>query len=76
LKLEKRAFFKPDLRFLCSKNYPRNINYMSAVIFWASLDFEKNCYSRTASWFSISGVESPMVCIPALERWNKKRSNY
>jgi len=22
---------------------------MSAVIFWASLDFEKNCYSRTAS---------------------------
>jgi len=34
---------------LCSKNYPRNINYMSAVIFWASLDFEKKCYSRTAS---------------------------
>ena len=35
---------------LCSKNYPRNINYMPAVIFFASLDFGKNCYSRTASY--------------------------
>jgi len=26
------------------------ISTMSAVIFWASLDFEKNCYSRTASY--------------------------
>ncbi|RZB34994.1 MAG: hypothetical protein SRB1_00762 [Desulfobacteraceae bacterium Eth-SRB1] len=34
---------------LCEKNYPRNINYMPAVIFFASLDFGKNCYSRTAS---------------------------
>ena len=31
------------------KNYPRNINYMPPVIFFESLDFGKNCYSRTAS---------------------------
>lgn len=55
---------------LCSKNYPRNINYMSAIFsefsqtvryFFASLDFGKNCYSRTASYgvgtkSSISGI--------------------
>ena len=35
---------------LCSKNYPRNINHMPAVIFFSSLDFGKNCYSRTASY--------------------------
>jgi len=26
---------------LCSKNYPRNINQMPAIIFFASLDFGK-----------------------------------
>ena len=35
---------------LYKKNYPQNINYMPAVIFFASLDFGKNCYSRTASY--------------------------
>ena len=34
---------------LCVKNYPWNINYIPAVIFYASLDFGKNCYSRTTS---------------------------
>jgi len=29
---------------------------MSAVIFWASLDFEKNCYSRTAPVFRRIGL--------------------
>jgi len=60
---------------LCSKNYPRNINYMPAEIFFASLDFEKNCCSRTASWSPFSSVETRMVCVPALERGNGKRSN-
>jgi hypothetical protein len=31
---------------LCSKNYPRNINYIPAVIFFASLDFGKNGFHR------------------------------
>ena len=39
---------------LYEKNYPRNIKYMPVVIFFASLDFGKNCYSRTASWSIIS----------------------
>ena len=43
-----RMPFSPNSA-LCSKNYPRNINYIPAVIFFASLDFGKNCYSRTAS---------------------------
>ena len=34
----------------CSKNYPWNINYMPAVIFFAFLDLRKNYYSRTASY--------------------------
>ncbi|OPX41260.1 MAG: hypothetical protein B1H13_03055 [Desulfobacteraceae bacterium 4484_190.3] len=34
---------------LYSKNYPRNINYIPAVIFFVCLDFEKNCYSRATS---------------------------
>ena len=43
-----RIPFSPNSA-LRSKNYPRNINHMPAVIFFASLDFGKNCYSRTAS---------------------------
>ena len=35
---------------LYEKKYPRNIKYMPAVIFFASLDFGKNCYSRTTSY--------------------------
>ena len=41
---------------LYSKNYPRNINYRPAVIFFICLDFEKNCYSRTASYVSVRGA--------------------
>ena len=33
----------------CSKNYPRNINYIPAVIFFAFLDLRKYYYSRTGS---------------------------
>ena len=40
---------------LRSKNYPRNINHMPVVIFFASLDFGKNCYSWTASYDSNGG---------------------
>ena len=32
--------FRP-ISALCSKNNPRNINYMPAVIFFACLDFER-----------------------------------
>ena len=42
---------------LYEKNYPRNINYMPAVIFFASLDFGKNCYSRTVSYgYELTGT--------------------
>ena len=34
----------------CSKNYPRNINYMPVVIFFAFLYLRKNYYPRTASY--------------------------
>ena len=40
----------PSNSELYEKNYPRNINHIPAVILFASLDFGKNCYSRTASW--------------------------
>jgi len=52
---------------LYSKNYPRNINHMPAVIFFVCLDFGKNCYSRTASE-SGSGF--------ALRAQNKSRSRW
>jgi len=54
--------FSPNFA-LCSKNYPRNINYMSAVIFCASLDFEKNCYSRTASYAGKGGKQTSIIYI-------------
>ena len=44
---------------LCSKNYPRRINYMPVVIFFASLDFGKNCYSLTASWEGKTAADFP-----------------
>jgi len=34
---------------------------MSAVIFWASPDFEKNCYSRTASY--IEDYYDTTICL-------------
>ncbi len=34
---------------LCLKKYPRNINHIPVVFFQVCLDFEQNCYSRTAS---------------------------
>ena len=34
----------------CSKNYPRNINYIPAVIFFTFLDLRKNYYSRAGSY--------------------------
>ena len=41
----------------CSKNYPRDINHMPAVIFFVFLDLRKNNYSRTASLCpSINGL--------------------
>ncbi|MEA3358865.1 MAG: hypothetical protein U9R17_05590, partial [Thermodesulfobacteriota bacterium] len=40
----KMPFFLNSLS--CSKNYPRNINHIPAVIFFAFLDLRKNCYSR------------------------------
>jgi len=43
-----RMPFSQTLRY-AKKNYPRNINHMPAVIFFAGLDFGKNCCSRTAS---------------------------
>jgi len=47
--VRKCPFFQT--RPLYSTNYTRNINYMSAVIYWASLDFGKKRYSRTASYY-------------------------
>ena len=49
-----RMPFSPNSA-LYEKNYPRNINHMSVVIFFASLVFGKNCYSRTASYIPVNG---------------------
>jgi hypothetical protein len=46
---------------LCSKNNPRNINYMTAVIFFACLDLEQKSSFMDGHWLWLKKFSGEII---------------